>query len=1828
MQTSTNALPNGPPSNKISPFDTKRSSRQDFTVMTQDRKELPDPNLLVKNSNDYFNEVSYLVDLTHLYKRIKTCYHDDYYEQIPIFFEMDVKEMIDENRGCSYMIQIWDKNKQLKCQVPLKQNNRQIKLRNLPIESKDMLFFTRTGQYLVIANHSKIWITDYESNIHQNKQYVLGDIDCAKFHFETHQTKQKIVGMFSHNTNITEEPQCEDQICIMFETSQSVLDFNSLVLNREVSAENSIYLQQFKQQADIYQRAKKAQNVGKVYAITLLTTGQIDFYQGMGHKQYVDEIFEDIEMSLVAFYVKSSQFDHDYTYYQIKHNSYDDFSYEQKTKILDKDFKMELVHQRILQHYVDIFKGFIIIEYQNQTLCLIAHNKFLSAYDIMTGEFVKKHLVLPDQIDRFFYQFNIETYVDVVCVLLKNSIVIYNIEKYFKSDPVFDLRMLPEDTKGKDWESLDIDYTGTLQIGRPYQGILPWLLVYNQDQIKCVHNFQVFTAQAPQLPISALALYQDCSVMESAQWTHNFVLISNQKYTLCSITPKSMLKQGQTEVIQIKQVLAYDREYGYNCPCSFDQIVATGFKSNKSAIVHIHDKFIRVFNPSQNEQKSYVWIEIKGAKFVSQDINYILCKENQQYQEYGLMMLNLEKTITEKNLVMTQIKQLEVGVDPSLTVFQIDRIGFLTSLNTYMIVPYLHQDFNQLMGKQGILLKSVLDVGIGQFNVVLDYENNLHSWTLHNGKLFEKIQISKSIIDLSQYQIIQTYFQKETGYMFKNLNTDISEDAYSLYFPQELLNPVESLQKTMLQQDIQCMKEWVVIRITAYNKIEFITFEFPRTNNQVLRVNDTMTKMIAQFEEKRILVYTALADKNRQNHVIWKLERLMTDYPRQFDSNQPVSYPNFLTPSFNYFLRFYKKMKQFKICDVLTGQPICEISDQILSAQDAKEAAQKVITLFKFINDKTFKVFHEVNGIEIVYEISEGQGVRLIKDTKYNFCPLYEDLMKQLVESIGFYNSRLDFFQIEQLKRLQIFYVYYKSDYYLNVYPDVESKCQLIYQQDINNTHQSFTFLHYQLAEKLSRKEVNVKDITDEDLQLLLYNIFPGGKNFLHMLKDNLSMIQEIFERCHTAEEIKYHIPIFPDFENETLFSLCLSKSGLSDESTEKRRVFNLLKYLKLYGIDHHSRCIQDFYAVIISTKTQVALDYFESRFQQTIQIEDFTVGKINGNKRIVSSPVLHSNIIDRFQNCNPEDKKMIKMELVDLPGVYHFLDKNFSSIFDELYKLEKYDFFNNKAIQALIDLNYPHVRKAILIRLILPFFVFHIIFVSYLNVVYENRIQDDDYYIANIVLGTIQLAFSVYFLFNELKQIGYTGFSYLKSFWNYIDILAPCGVIILHSFQYAEFSGYYINPDLTRVILSVSTFLMWIKFLSIFRIFDATNYLIRTVYEVVKDMGVFLFVLLITVAGFGDAFLRLSEGNEEEEKFIESFIPAVLYAYSMILGGYDTTAFGEVAQPMVWIFWVLCTVLDLIVMLNLLIAIISATFERVNDNQEGASYQEKACIIAENDFMIPIHIRESYADRNKFLLISQDIEKENQVIDQEEQRYINLTSMISQNNEKQDKNYVSLSEKQDLMKQTQDDFNQQIIKRMGELKFQILKLSSKKEEIQVKCHPNVLTKMLLFEVQELYGADAYQFWSCYCKKFTGCKSWKKEQLQKQNNEVLIQGGDISTIQGSEVKELDKDNEVVYHCQICGFDYCVACFEGFPNSHIHELEKITWSILRDKYGYSAWFCDAQNFQICQRYEDQVLSDPYEALYHCKQTQFDLCVDCAKTWLYKSNQEEVKIQTNN
>ena len=129
------------------------------------------------------------------------------------------------------------------------------------------------------------------------------------------------------------------------------------------------------------------------------------------------------------------------------------------------------------------------------------------------------------------------------------------------------------------------------------------------------------------------------------------------------------------------------------------------------------------------------------------------------------------------------------------------------------------------------------------------------------------------------------------------------------------------------------------------------------------------------------------------------------------------------------------------------------------------------------------------------------------------------------------------------------------------------------------------------------------------------------------------------------------------------------------------------------------------------------------------------------------------------------------------------------------------------------------------------------------------------------------------------MKQLRNEGLDYLKSFWNYLDLIPPLTLSIflpmelLGFFDYRDQINVYLSeqaiasqfgktvedPTVTirtieGMLQSILSLIVWLKLLYFLRIFKSTGYYIRTITEVIKDMRYFLLMLLLTFIAFGDS--------------------------------------------------------------------------------------------------------------------------------------------------------------------------------------------------------------------------------------------------------------------------------------------------------------------------------------------------------------------------------------
>ena len=103
----------------------------------------------------------------------------------------------------------------------------------------------------------------------------------------------------------------------------------------------------------------------------------------------------------------------------------------------------------------------------------------------------------------------------------------------------------------------------------------------------------------------------------------------------------------------------------------------------------------------------------------------------------------------------------------------------------------------------------------------------------------------------------------------------------------------------------------------------------------------------------------------------------------------------------------------------------------------------------------------------------------------------------------------------------------------------------------------------------------------------------PGGETLLHKLADKEDEIIALFKICHPDlgnPKPKIHVPFLPNVKGESALHKCADKEDYKSIDT-------ILKYLKFYPTDHHSRCINSLYGDFIEKDVTEFMPYLESRF-------------------------------------------------------------------------------------------------------------------------------------------------------------------------------------------------------------------------------------------------------------------------------------------------------------------------------------------------------------------------------------------------------------------------------------------------------------------------------------------------------------------------------------------------------------------------------------------------------------------------------------------------------
>jgi hypothetical protein len=147
-------------------------------------------------------------------------------------------------------------------------------------------------------------------------------------------------------------------------------------------------------------------------------------------------------------------------------------------------------------------------------------------------------------------------------------------------------------------------------------------------------------------------------------------------------------------------------------------------------------------------------------------------------------------------------------------------------------------------------------------------------------------------------------------------------------------------------------------------------------------------------------------------------------------------------------------------------------------------------------------------------------------------------------------------------------------------------------------------------------------------------------------------------------------------------------------------------------------------------------------------------------------------------------------------------------------------------------------------------------------------------------------------------------------------------------------------------------------------------------------DMKDFMVVFFITMIGFSQGMYILSNADvdyanpkepnaDDNPAYIYSFVDSIIFSYRMALGDFDTGKLGETYYQIAIIFFIIATLFLSVVMLNLLVAVISDTYARVDAESVSQMYKTMADLSVENEYLVPHSSLETHDKKGDYLYVA-----------------------------------------------------------------------------------------------------------------------------------------------------------------------------------------------------------------------------------------------------------------
>jgi WD40 repeat protein len=442
------------------------------------------------------------------------------------------------------------------------------------------------------------------------------------------------------------------------------------------------------------------------------------------------------------------------------------------------------------------------------------------------------------------------------------------------------------------------------------------------------------------------------------------------------------------------------------------------------------------------------------------------------------------------------------------------------------------------------------------------------------------------------------------------------------------------------------------------------------------------------------------------------------------------------------------------------------------------------------------------------------------------------------------------------------------------------------------------------------------------------FNKIPASTNNLLLSKYSYSSIHVLcyFNQPETLKKfLNSNCIIKADIFGKSPLYYCIKKKF--QECTECLLMF-LISLLSSEYVIESVKIQNSFYAIrndfkLLIENPPILLTQF---LEKLLLSSDIIFYKIENNFPIIKySNYLMPNIKEFITDTKVFDEMPIIIQTSILQVENSLNSKKTIELVKAITKCRDKSIFGTPFIQYYIKLQWEKLMKWIAFYLMMVFFNMGFFFMA--STLRELKVYA-------LVLFSITNSILIIW---EILQIKIQKWSYFSNTSNLLDfprIIMTIGWIIL------EFTNTCLENYEFKIVYLIIALLTIIRSFTGFSLFDKTRYYNRLISMALKDIIYFVIIFSYTTLGFGLLFF-ISKSERSYNDLWQN-------AFALNFGNSDLGSELSEERSLEYIIFGLATIVNVILMLNLLISILGDSYDRFQMSQVQFDYEERAELILE----------------------------------------------------------------------------------------------------------------------------------------------------------------------------------------------------------------------------------------------------------------------------------------